>query len=127
MFDNNPRDTLYAEANEGINATRMVTNDNFKLIWYPHGNVFQLFDIKNDPQELKDISKIPKMKNELQNLKSVLIRNLYGEDKSFIKDGKLIGFETNLDDNKSKSGLGLLGERELLGQRGLHYPPPPVE
>ena len=128
MFDNSPRDTLYAEANEGINATRMVTNDNFKLIWYPHGNVFQLFDIKNDPQELKDISKIPKMKNELQNLKSVLINNLYGEDKSFIRDGKLIGFETNLDDeNKSKSGLGLLGERELLGQRGLHYPPPPVE
>ena len=29
--------------------------------------------------------------------------------------------------NVQKTGLGLLGERELLGQRGLHYPPPPVD
>ena len=26
-----------------------------------------------------------------------------------------------------KTGLGLLGERELLGQRGLHFPPPPID
>jgi len=26
-----------------------------------------------------------------------------------------------------KASLGLVGERELLGQRGLHYPPPPIE
>tara|TARA_X000000950_G_C13427050_1_gene462483 strand:- start:200 stop:343 length:144 start_codon:yes stop_codon:yes gene_type:complete len=29
--------------------------------------------------------------------------------------------------DNSKTGLGLLGERELLGQKGLHYPPPPID
>ena len=73
---------------------------------------------------MKDISKFPN-ENELQNLKSVLIHTLYGEDKSFIKDGKLIGFETNLDDeNKSKSGLGLLGKENYLAKEDYitHHP-----
>ena len=29
--------------------------------------------------------------------------------------------------DNGKTGLGLLGERELLGQRGLHFPPPPID
>ena len=29
--------------------------------------------------------------------------------------------------DNEKTGLGLLGERELLGQRGLHFPPPPID
>ena len=128
MFDNKPRESLYAEANEGPNATRMITNDSFKLIWYPHGNVLQLFDIKNDPYELKDISKTPKMNVEIKKLTKILINNLYGEDKFFIKNGELIGNSATLDiTTSSKTGLGLLGERELLGQRGIHYPPPPVD
>ena len=128
MFDNKPRESLYAEANEGPNATRMITNDSFKLIWYPHGNILQLFDIKNDPHELKDISKIPKMNVEIKKLTKILINNLYGEDKFFIKNGELIGNSATLDITSSlKTGLGLLGERELLGQRGIHYPPPPVD
>lgn len=128
MFGNKPRESLYAEANEGPNATRMITNDNFKLIWYPYGNIIQLFDIKNDPHELNDISKVPKMNVEIKKLTKILINNLYGEDKFFIKKGELIGNPVTVDiSTNSKTGLGLLGERELLGQRGIHYPPPPID
>ena len=128
MFGNKPRESLYAEANEGPNATRMITNDNFKLIWYPYGNIIQLFDIKNDPHELNDISKVPKMNVEIKKLTKILIKNLYGEDKLFIKKGELIGNPVTVDiTTNSKTGLGLLGERELLGQRGIHYPPPPID
>ena len=128
MFGDEPRKSLYAEANEGLNATRMITNENFKLIWYPYGNILQLFDIKNDPHELQDISKVPAMNVEIKKLTKLLINNLYGEDKFFIKNDELIGNSAILDiDSSSKSGLGLLGERELLGQRGIHFPPPPFD
>ena len=55
MLNNKPREFLYAEANEGVNATRLVTNNNFKLVWYQYGNSFQLFDLANDPKELEDV------------------------------------------------------------------------
>ena len=30
--------------------TRMLHNGRHKLIWYPAGNSFQLFDLENDPR-----------------------------------------------------------------------------
>ena len=47
---------------------------------------------------------------------------------SFIKQGELIGISSDkMKSDNGKTGLGLLGERELLGQRGLHFPPPPID
>ena len=46
------------------------------------------------------------------------------------KEVYILGRGMSLDKMKSdneKTGLGLLGERELLGQRGLHFPPPPID
>ena len=37
-------------------ATRMVRQDQYKLIYYPTGNRFQLFDLESDPQEMTDLS-----------------------------------------------------------------------
>ena len=49
------RETLYGEALEGPKATRMVTDGRHKLIWYPDGNVVQLFDLDADPTERHDL------------------------------------------------------------------------
>jgi choline-sulfatase len=125
MFDSQPRKNLYAEANEGINATRMITDDRYKLVWYPHGNIFQLFDLKNDPEELIDVSLKSDFQNQLNKLKTILADNLYGDDLAFLNKKDLVGIPTNIS-NEGKPSLGLLGERELLGQRGMHYPPPPI-
>lgn len=38
------------------NYQRMVRTDRWKLIHYPHLNRFQLFDLKNDPDEVNDLS-----------------------------------------------------------------------
>ena len=47
---------------------------------------------------------------------------------SFIKQGELIGISSDkMKSDNGKTGLGLLGERELLGQRGLQFPPPPID
>jgi len=106
----------------------MITCEKYKLIWYPYGNVLQLFDLKKDPNELNDIFKKEALNKQILELKQELINNLYGEDKTLIKNGELLGIkETDNVPTEWKAGLGLLGERELLGQRGLHYPPPPIE
>ena len=128
MFADSSRETFYAEANEGQNATRMITSDRYKLIWYPYGNNLQLFDLKTDPNEFDDIFKKEAMNKQVLKLKKALIDNLYGEDKALAKNGKLVGIKETVNNlSEEKTGLGLLGERELLGQRGLHYPPPPIE
>ena len=125
MFDSQPRKNLYAEANEGINATRMITDDRYKLVWYPHGNIFQLFDLKNDPEELIDLSLKGDFQNHLNKLKTTLADSLYGDDLAFLNNKEIVGIPINVS-NDGKPSLGLLGERELLGQRGMHYPPPPI-
>ena len=43
---------MFGEINEVPSATRMIHDGQFKLIYYPVGNYFQLFDLKNDPDEL---------------------------------------------------------------------------
>ena len=37
------------------NCMRMARNDRFKMIYYPHCDRYQLFDIKNDPDETNDL------------------------------------------------------------------------
>lgn len=38
-----------------LNVQRMVRTDRWKLIYYPHIDRYQLFDVKNDPDELHDL------------------------------------------------------------------------
>ena len=46
-------------------------------------------------------------------------------DLAFLNNKEIVGIPINVS-NDGKPSLGLLGERELLGQRGMHYPPPPI-
>ncbi|MBM3889765.1 MAG: DUF4976 domain-containing protein [Verrucomicrobia bacterium] len=41
------------------NVQRMIRADRWKLIWYPQINKYQLFDLANDPNEMKDLSSAP--------------------------------------------------------------------
>ena len=50
MIKDLKRKTLY-ESQEGVTATRMITDCKHKLIWYPAGNRWQLFDLNNDPMK----------------------------------------------------------------------------
>jgi arylsulfatase A-like enzyme len=38
---------------------RMIRTEEYKLILYPQGKIIRLFDLKNDPMELRDITKDP--------------------------------------------------------------------
>ena len=109
------RETLYCESLVGKKATRMVHDGRHKLIWYPSGNFFQLFDIAEDPSELRDRAADAAFRPVFDRLKAVLLAELYGSDSEFVKDGKLVGTPDAPDERKPNRGLS--------GQRGVHFPP----
>lgn len=112
------RATLYGECREDRSATRMVHDGRHKLIWYPAGNHVQLFDFADDPRELHDRGGDPGYRAVRARLETALAAELHGGDLAWVKDGRLAG----IDPGPFTPGLN----RGLSGQRGAHYPPPPV-
>ncbi len=109
------RTHLYCESNEGATAVRMVMDATHKLIWYPAGNRFHLFDLVNDREETKDLSDDPAHAEKRKELAQILLAELYGEDLGWIKNGALAGLP--------EPSVGPLDNRGLSGQRGLQFPP----
>ncbi len=106
------RTKLFGEISEGFLATRMVTDQRFKLIYYPFNNIRQLFDLKNDPAENNDLAQDPAYSQVLAELSSFLIENLHSGDESFVQDGRLVGFTGEVPPPHLAIGLA--------SQRGLH-------
>ncbi|MXX25182.1 MAG: sulfatase-like hydrolase/transferase, partial [Caldilineaceae bacterium SB0668_bin_21] len=113
------RPYLFGEVGEGPMATRMVRQDQYKLIYYPTGNRFQLFDLDADPQEMTDLSGSESHAALLQSLTALLVDELYGNDEEWLHDGQLVGLP--------QKEWQPVKNRELSGQRGLHWPPPPLD
>ena len=115
-----PRAWLYGELGDEVLAGRMVHEGRYKLIYYPAGNRTQLFDLATDPHELTDLGQAPDTSEAgtaRRRLQGVLMAQLYGDDRAWIRDGKLVG----LPDADYRVGPN----RGLSGQRGGHWPPPP--
>lgn len=115
MTGETQRDTLYGECLEGPLASRMITDGRYKLIWYPAGNHFQLFDLHSDPSEQINLSAHSDFQNVVASLKRQLLLELYGNDKDWIKNGSFVGCEV--------PKLVIPTNRGLSGQRGIHFPP----
>lgn len=112
------REILYGESLTGAKATRMVHDGRCKLIWYPAGNGFQLFDLEADPRETIDLSAEPGHAEILRRLKGALVERLYGDDEAWVREGELVGMPA--------PAFAMGSNRGLSGQRGLHFPPIPL-
>jgi len=113
LLSDKRREYLYGEHYEGNNATRMVRDERYKMIYYPVGNRIQLFDMKEDPREMNDLGQDPAHEDVMEKLKKVLVDNLYDTDLEWIKDGELAG----LPDVEYVPGTN----RALTGQRGWRF------
>jgi len=117
MFSERKREHLYGEVGEDGHATRMIHDGRYKLIYYPVGNLGQLFDTQEDPNELTNLSGSADHAETLQRLTQLLIRELYGGDERWVENGRLVG----LPDRPFVPGPN----KGLSSQRGQHWPPPP--
>ena len=118
MIADERREFLFGEFGESDHCSRMVRSGRFKLIWYPVGNHFQLFDIDSDPNELSDIAEDPSCASVIEDLKEILAGQLYGSDERWLVGGKLVGEP----ERKFYPGPN----RELSLTRGHQWPVPPL-
>lgn len=118
MCGSSTRDMLYGECREDRNATRMAHDGRHKLIWYPAGNHVQLFDLDQDPHEQQDVSASAAYADIRDRLTRFLVAQAYGKDLDWIHDGQLVGFDPG--------PLNFRADRSWGGQRGSHYPTPPL-
>ena len=118
MISDDRRDFIYGEFGEEQHAARMIRDNRYKLIWYPCGNHFQLFDLQSDPHELCDLAGKTEMASTLSDLQDKLTSCLYGSDEKWIKDGKLVG--------EAGKEFHLGPNRGLSLTRGNQWPVPPI-
>jgi arylsulfatase A-like enzyme len=115
------RDHLYGEHGpaQSAQASRMLRTPSHKLIYYPVGNRFQLFDMVTDPLESRDLSPDPSSAEVLSNLKDRLLDQLSQNDLSaWCPNGCFAGSNASVPASFSTPSL------DLGLQRSLHWPPP---
>lgn len=117
LYSDHKRDMLFGEMLDDPCATRMATDGHFKLIYYPYGNVSQLFDLDHDPDECHNLAHDAAYAAVQARLTKFMIANFYGESLNWVKAGKLVGRPQD-NSRLERPSYG------LNNQRGLHWPPP---
>jgi len=117
MFNNRPRKMLYGEYGEDAEATRMILDERFKLVYFAYGNRLQLFDMHDDRDECTDLINSVDHANVRTRLTEQLISQMYGSDAKLFRDDELVGLPIDTSPH--------LPDRTLSLQRGRHWPVPP--
>lgn len=117
MFGTGERDFLFGEDGEEDHSSRMIHDGRHKLIYYPVGHHFQLFDLSEDPLEMSDLATDPGRAADLKRLQGILANQMYGSDLKWFRNGELVG----KPDREFTPGAN----RTLYAQRGNQWPPPP--
>ena len=107
------RKYLYGEHYEDDKATRMIRDDQHKMIYYPVGNRVQLFDMQEDPDEMHDLADDAAHADICQRLTARLIQNMYGDDLQWVDGDRLVGLT-----DKQFEPQGAYG---YAGQRGWRF------
>jgi len=98
------------------NPTRMLRTQRHKLVYYPVGNLRQLFDIQNDRMERYDLADDASHADTLEALSQALLAALPAEERAaWAPGGQLAGWP----------GAGPAEPQpnpSLDGQRGIHWP-----
>ncbi|NMB00322.1 MAG: sulfatase-like hydrolase/transferase [Firmicutes bacterium] len=79
-----------------------ITDGRWKYIWYPEGASEQFFDLKNDPQELVNLSAKDEYKAQMERLKEELVRRHVERNSKAVKDGKLVSYSLRGDSTRDR-------------------------
>ena len=72
-------------------SRNVVRDERYKLIYYPVGNLFQLFDLSADPHELTDLSGEAAHAETLSRMQDVLKGELHGSDREWLDGNTFAG------------------------------------
>lgn len=84
--------TCYSEENYWC----ALTDGKIKYVWNFHTGKEELFDLQQDPKELRECSKDPVYTERLTEMRQAMVGHLAERGETFVKDGKLIVRETTL-------------------------------
>ncbi len=84
------RPYLHGEHAIGARTNHFIVTKEMKYAWYSQTGKEQLFDLKNDPKELHDLSDDPAYAAECAKLRGYLIEALTGREEGMVEDGKLV-------------------------------------
>ncbi len=85
------RDYIHGEhssAGAALPGMQFLTDGMEKYIWFTESGQEQLFDLVNDPQELKDLAANPEKKRRLEHWRCLLIKHLAPRVVDGLSDGK---------------------------------------
>jgi arylsulfatase A-like enzyme len=101
---------------ESGNPTRMIRDPRYKLVYYPAGNLRQLFDMREDPLETRDLAEDPDHQETLDRLSTTLIQALPEEERQeWVIDGSLTGWP-DAEPAQPRANPW------FSGQRGIQWP-----
>ncbi len=85
-----------------------LTDGKQKYIWYPALGLEQLFDLENDPKELRNLVADPTYAENLAAWRARMVLELDGREEGFVKDGRLAKLDgpTPVCADKTMIGLG---------------------
>lgn len=84
------RKEIHGEHSLGIDSSQYILTDQWKFIWFPVKNTYQLFDMINDPNEMKNLYNNDEYKSIVCEMKYKLVEYLKDREEGFVKDGQLI-------------------------------------
>jgi arylsulfatase A-like enzyme len=113
LAGNERREYIYGEHGEGPSAQRMIRRGPLKMIYYPLGNVTQLFDVEADSRETLDLAEMPEYRETVDELKKLLRKHLLHTDHQWVRGDRLVG----LPEKEYVPGP----IQHLMGQRGIRF------
>ncbi|WP_240704478.1 arylsulfatase [Companilactobacillus zhachilii] len=83
------RTNFHGEHNLGNDSSQYILTDNYKFIWFPVRDEYQLFDVQKDPNEKNNLISEKKYSPVVADLEKKLVEFLKGRQEDFVVDGKL--------------------------------------
>ena len=83
------RNEFHGEHSLGVDSSQYILTDEWKFIWFPVTNEFQLFHMTEDPNEKWNLIAEEKYTSLIHEFKVKLARYLEGREEGFVQEGKL--------------------------------------